>query len=89
MANIDPRLLEAHPVPVAMALPSQSDTEIFSFCGGSLEKEVHPSSAETPIRRSTRSTAKVTELAPAPESESQPQHVKRPSRKAEEPVCGE
>lgn len=92
MKNIDPRLLEAPSVPIAMALPSQSDTEIFSSSGGSLLKEAYPNSAETPIRQSTRSTAKVTEHAPAPESESQPQHVKRSSQKthhAEKPQCGE
>ncbi|KAJ5778330.1 hypothetical protein N7520_001576 [Penicillium odoratum] len=87
MKNIDPRLLEAHPVPVAMALQTQPVTEVLSTSGGSS----HPNSAETPIRRATRSTAKVTEFAPTPETESQPQYVRRSSRKkshAEQRVCG-
>ncbi|KAJ5708139.1 hypothetical protein N7488_007940 [Penicillium malachiteum] len=46
MKNIDPRLLEAHPVPVAMALQTQPVTEVLSTSGGSS----HPNSAETPIR---------------------------------------
>ena len=75
-----------------MALLSQSDTEIFSSSGRSLLKEAYPNSAETPIRQSTRSMAKVTEHVPTPESESQPQHVKHSSWKtcyAEKPQCGE
>ncbi|KAJ5649238.1 uncharacterized protein N7484_002961 [Penicillium longicatenatum] len=92
LKNIDPRLLEAPPLPITMALPNPSDTELLSCSGGSPSKDLSPNSAETLIRRSTRSTAKVTENAPAQESESQPQHVKRSSRKtrhAEKPQRGE
>ncbi|KAJ5993329.1 hypothetical protein N7451_009053 [Penicillium sp. IBT 35674x] len=81
LGNIDPRLLEAHPVPITNSLPYQSDTETPDSSGGSILKNSKPSSVEVPIRRSTRGTAKLTELTPAPEPECKPQNRKRSSRR--------
>lgn len=81
LGNIDPRLLEAHPVPITNSLPYQSDTETLDSSGGSVLKNTKPSSVEVPIRRSTRGTAKVTELTPAPEPECKPQNRKRSSQR--------
>ena len=91
MGNIDPRLLEAHPVLTTEPLPCHSDTESLTHSDGFVVKNSHPGSTEVPIRRSTRSTAKVTDVIPAPELKSEPQHVRLSRRyhHAEEQRHGE
>jgi hypothetical protein len=71
MGNIDPRLLEAHPVPITKTSPCYSNTEIATPSGGSAVESPHPISTEVPTRRSTRSTAEVADLASSPEPGSQ------------------
>lgn len=76
MGHIDPRLLEACPVPITKSLPCHSDSEIPTNSGGSTVENSHPTN-KVPTRRSRRGIAKVTDVTPEPASRSGPRLSRR------------
>ncbi|KAJ6021273.1 hypothetical protein N7540_006777 [Penicillium herquei] len=64
MSNIDPRLLESRPVTIAKSLTVVPDTQISASSVESTMSDSHPISDEVPIRRSTRTRAKLADLTP-------------------------